>query len=111
MQHVHRRYTMRNWAGFWPKSIMVRLGKLAAIVGVIVLVFYRGGAVEAHRSVPEQIDNRLQSGTVGVGWCSWSPDGDTIVFDANLNGNKDIYSIDSDGDNMFQMTVSRAIDS
>jgi Tol biopolymer transport system component len=35
---------------------------------------------------------------------SWSPDGKYIVFSSNLDGDYDIYAIESDGSSLIQLT-------
>lgn len=37
-------------------------------------------------------------------YCSWSPDGERIVFSSNRDGNNDIYIVNWDGKNLVQLT-------
>lgn len=41
---------------------------------------------------------------------AWSPDGRYIIFSAYVDGNKDLYRIDSDGSNLLRMTTNYADD-
>src|SRR4051812_27233939 len=82
--------------------------KLATISLTAILTFYIGATTTtfAHNdnSLVQQQDN-------GVGWCSWSPDGKTIAFDAQIKGNKDIYTISADGSDLRRLTNLKAVDS
>ena len=41
---------------------------------------------------------------------SWSPDGSQIVYESNLDGDKDIYVMDADGTNIIKLTNNSADD-
>ena len=41
---------------------------------------------------------------------SWSPDGQRIAFDAWVDGNSEIYAIDSEGKNLDRMTDNLVFD-
>ena len=50
--------------------------------------------------------NRRQIASVpNAGWVTWSPDGDTLVFEGGINP-WDLYRVDTEGTNLVQITES-----
>jgi Tol biopolymer transport system component len=41
---------------------------------------------------------------------SWSPDGRRVVYDAAIDGNNDVFVVDSDGGNLKQLTREKSLD-
>ena len=42
---------------------------------------------------------------------TWSPDGNWIAFTSDRNGNRDIYTMTADGQNVMQVTTNSSDDS
>ncbi|NNE44051.1 MAG: DUF11 domain-containing protein, partial [Gemmatimonadetes bacterium] len=69
------------------------------IAGVVVLSFTQAAATETTLTTAGS-DQRP----------AWSPDGNTIVFDSNRSGNRDLWSIPSTGGTATQITTGLVID-
>ena len=84
-------------------------GKMLAISSSVKLADGRSGSmvytVPVEGGIPKAITKDVPSY-----WHGWSPDGKTLVYCAERNGDYDVWGIASQGGDEFQLTKSKGLD-